>query len=131
MNAEAGPAWEALRGRGLDELATAMGEEAFAAARARGAALSDAEAIRVVRGEPSRAATASAPGERSPLTKRELQVAGLVAQGLSNRQIAERLVISKRTADSHLEHILAKLGFISRPQIAAWAALADRTDPDA
>ena len=65
----------------------------------------------------------------SPLTKRETQVARLVAQGLSNRQIAEKLVISKRTADSHLEHILTKLGFISRAQIAAWAATTDPRDP--
>jgi DNA-binding NarL/FixJ family response regulator len=43
-----------------------------------------------------------------------------VAEGLSNRDIAERLTIAKRTADSHVEHILAKLGYSSRAQIAAW-----------
>ncbi len=56
------------------------------------------------------------------LTPRECEVARLVAQGLSNRQIAEQLVISKRTSDSHVEHILAKLGFSSRAQIAVWVA---------
>ena len=55
-----------------------------------------------------------------PLTEREFQVAALVAEGLSNRDIAERLTIAKRTADSHVEHILAKLGYSSRAQIAAW-----------
>jgi ATP/maltotriose-dependent transcriptional regulator MalT len=57
-----------------------------------------------------------------PLTKRELEVAALVESGLSNREIAERLVIAKRTADGHVERILAKLGFSSRAQVAAWMA---------
>ncbi|MFD0491878.1 LuxR C-terminal-related transcriptional regulator [Saccharopolyspora spinosporotrichia] len=56
------------------------------------------------------------------LTRREREVADLVARGLSNRQIAQQLVIAKRTSDSHIEHILTKLGFSSRAQIAAWVA---------
>ncbi|MDL4774614.1 LuxR C-terminal-related transcriptional regulator [Actinomadura xylanilytica] len=60
-------------------------------------------------------------GAQSTLTRREAEVAGLVAEGLPNREIAERLGIAKRTADSHVEHILAKLGFASRIQIAVWA----------
>jgi non-specific serine/threonine protein kinase len=48
-------------------------------------------------------------------------VAALIGQGLSNRALAEALVISERTAAKHVEHILAKLGFRSRAQIAAWA----------
>jgi non-specific serine/threonine protein kinase len=48
--------------------------------------------------------------------------AGLVAEGLSNRQIATRLGTSQRTAESHVENILRKLGFTSRTQIAVWAA---------
>jgi DNA-binding NarL/FixJ family response regulator len=59
---------------------------------------------------------------RSVLTSRELDVASLVAEGLTNRQIAERLVISERTAQNHVQHILTKLGFASRSQIAAWTA---------
>ncbi|MFJ2756419.1 ATP-binding protein [Nocardioides sp. NPDC087217] len=55
-----------------------------------------------------------------PLTARELEVAALIEAGLSNREIAERLVVSKRTADGHVERILAKLGFTSRRQVAAW-----------
>jgi len=58
----------------------------------------------------------------APLTPRELEVAGLIESGLSNREIAQRLVISKRTADGHVERILAKLGFSSRAQVAAWMA---------
>jgi DNA-binding NarL/FixJ family response regulator len=49
-------------------------------------------------------------------------VAGLVAKGLSNKEIAARLVLSVRTAETHVEHILNKLGFASRAQIASWDA---------
>jgi DNA-binding CsgD family transcriptional regulator/tetratricopeptide (TPR) repeat protein len=50
----------------------------------------------------------------SQLTAREREIAGLVAAGLSNRQIAEKLYISRRTVDAHLEHIFGKLGITSR-----------------
>ena len=55
-----------------------------------------------------------------PLTRRELEVAELVAQGLTNRQIAERLYLSARTAQNHVQHILDKLGLPNRSQIAVW-----------
>ncbi len=58
------------------------------------------------------------------LTAREREVAGLVAEGLTNRDIAARLVVSKRTVDAHLEHILSKLGYSSRVQVAALASRA-------
>jgi DNA-binding CsgD family transcriptional regulator len=58
--------------------------------------------------------------ESSPLTRRENDVARLIAQGLSNRAIAETLVLSPRTIDGHVEHIFTKLGFSSRAQVAAW-----------
>jgi predicted ATPase/DNA-binding CsgD family transcriptional regulator len=70
-------------------------------------------------GEKPPAATTPTPAPS--LTPREAEVAALIARGLSNRQIAERLVISRRTADSHVAHILAKLGFAARSQIAVWA----------
>jgi predicted ATPase/DNA-binding CsgD family transcriptional regulator len=60
--------------------------------------------------------------DRGPLTGRELEVAALIERGLSNREIAARLFIAKRTADGHVERILGKLGFNSRAQIAAWIA---------
>jgi DNA-binding CsgD family transcriptional regulator len=55
-----------------------------------------------------------------PLTAREEEVAGLVSRGLTNRGIAEALVVSERTAQNHVQHILTKLGFTARSQIAAW-----------
>jgi predicted ATPase/DNA-binding CsgD family transcriptional regulator len=67
--------------------------------------------------------------ELTPLTPRERQVTELVAQGLTNKQIAAQLVISRRTADSHVEHILMKLGLTSRVQIAARYARRDADQP--
>jgi DNA-binding NarL/FixJ family response regulator len=57
----------------------------------------------------------------APLTAREAQVATLVAEGLTNKQISERLHLSTRTAENHVENICNKLGFNSRAQIASWA----------
>jgi DNA-binding NarL/FixJ family response regulator len=59
------------------------------------------------------------------LTHREREVAALVARGLSNREIARHLTIAERTAENHVEHILNKLGFRSRSQIAAWVTEQD------
>jgi DNA-binding CsgD family transcriptional regulator len=55
------------------------------------------------------------------LSTREREVAALVAQGLTNREIARTLYLSERTAENHVQHILTKLGFAARAQIAAWA----------
>ncbi|HLK74118.1 MAG TPA: LuxR C-terminal-related transcriptional regulator [Streptosporangiaceae bacterium] len=60
-------------------------------------------------------------GPRRTLTRRELEVASLVAQGLTNRSIAGRLHLSVRTVDTHVEHVLTKLGFSNRAQLVAWA----------
>jgi LuxR family transcriptional regulator, maltose regulon positive regulatory protein len=57
----------------------------------------------------------------SPLTPREVEVLALVAQGLSNPEIAARLVISEHTAHRHLANILRKLDLASRAAAAAWA----------
>ena len=64
----------------------------------------------------------NAPTEKSAvrLSARELEVAGMVAQGLTNREIAAKLFISERTADGHLEHIREKLGVNTRAQVTAW-----------
>jgi DNA-binding NarL/FixJ family response regulator len=56
------------------------------------------------------------------LSPREQEVATLLARGLSNRQIAEQLVVTERTVAAHVEHILDKLALASRHQVAAWAA---------
>jgi DNA-binding NarL/FixJ family response regulator len=57
----------------------------------------------------------------TPLTRREQEVAGLVARGFTNRQIADQLHVSERTAQNHVQHILTKLSLRNRSQIAAWS----------
>lgn len=80
--------------------------------------------------EPKRAAEIARAASLM-LTAREREVAALVAQGRSNRAIADELVISERTTESHITNILGKLGFSSRAQIAAWAVDIGLTRPDA
>lgn len=65
------------------------------------------------------------------LTRRESEVADLVAEGLTNRQIAERLHLSERTAQNHVQHILDKLGVNTRSAVAAWAVGATAHSPAA
>ena len=99
---------------------------AFEAALRRGTQLTLAEAISLALEDAVPAPTKSATsGASTGLTRRELEIADLVAQGMSNKEIAGRLVISTRTAEAHVEHILTKLAFTSRSQIAAW--MAERT----
>jgi non-specific serine/threonine protein kinase len=62
----------------------------------------------------------------APLTGRELEVASLVADGLTNPEIANRLCLSPRTVGAHLEHIREKLGVRSRAQVAAWVTTRQR-----
>jgi DNA-binding NarL/FixJ family response regulator len=103
----------------------ALGEAAFEAAYHRGLELPAedilAYALQQSPGRPKRPQTSSI-SDGAPLTPRELQVARLIARGRSNREIAADLVISQRTAENHVEHILTKLGFTSRAKVAAWVA---------
>jgi DNA-binding NarL/FixJ family response regulator len=103
----------------------ALGERAFQAAYDRGLELPAEDAIgyalQLPKKRPGKPPAPSIPVQ-APLSPREMQVARLVAEGCSNKQIAARLVISQRTAEGHVDHILTKLGFTSRVQVAAWIA---------
>ncbi|WP_186762702.1 ATP-binding protein [Lentzea tibetensis] len=101
------------------------------AALRHGAALSLDEGIAyALNEEPDPARTGhSAVTPPAPVTRRELEVATLIAQGLSNKDIATRLVISRRTAEGHVEHLRAKLGFTTRTQIAVWITERLRGEP--
>jgi DNA-binding NarL/FixJ family response regulator len=98
----------------------ALGEVGFQECFSHGHTLSLRDAIGCV--EDRRAAPASATTGPVRLTPRERQVADLVAEGRSNKDIAAALVISQRTAETHVENILTKLGCTSRSRIATWAA---------
>jgi DNA-binding NarL/FixJ family response regulator len=60
-------------------------------------------------------------GAGGPLTRRELEVARLLGRGLTNRQIADALVITPGTASNYVQRVLDRLGFHTRAQVAAWA----------
>jgi DNA-binding NarL/FixJ family response regulator len=87
-----------------------------------GKRLSRDAAIGTALGEPAHVVATPDDASVAPLAKREADVARLVAEGLSNKQIGARLFISERTVDSHVRSILDKLGFNSRAQIAGWMA---------
>jgi len=107
-------------------------EEAWEAAWAEGRAMNSEEAIKyaLLEEEEQELPTPAPVAEQRPpaaderaerFTCREREVALLVARGLTNRQVAEELSISERTAANHVAKILKKLGFSSRAQLAAWA----------
>ncbi|MCX4825852.1 LuxR C-terminal-related transcriptional regulator [Streptomyces sp. NBC_01142] len=98
-----------------------LGEECFTAHMQSGAASTMEQAIARALNKPP---APPSPPEHDPmtvLTPRERQVVLLVTRGLTDKQIAAQLVISPRTAQGHVQRILAKLGFTTRTQIATWA----------
>ena len=101
----------------------ALGDAAFRRAFEEGSTLRFDEAVALALGRRTPApAAADTHGDEVRLTRRESEIAALVAEGLTNREIAERLVMARRTAEGHVAHILGKLSFTSRAQLAAWVA---------
>ena len=105
-----------------------MSAPAFEEARAAGRAMTLDEVLALARAaveahdsRPTSDRPLAPSGDDLGLSPREREVAVLVAGGLTNRQIAEALVIAERTAGTHVANILNKLGFTARAQIAAWA----------
>jgi predicted ATPase/DNA-binding CsgD family transcriptional regulator len=111
------PDWVDAVEEGVMAARARLSQQAADTAWREGAAWSLEEAVRQATG----AAARPAGDGKSPLTARERQVAGLVAEGLTNGEIAVRLKMAGRTADAHVEHIRNKLGLRSRAQIAIWA----------
>jgi predicted ATPase/DNA-binding CsgD family transcriptional regulator len=108
----------------------ALGEEGYEKAYRHGAELTPDEAVALALEE--KTDVVGGAGEAAPLarlTRRERQIAELLAEGFSNKKIASTLVIAERTAESHVEHILKKLGLNSRAQVAAWLAEGPPTRP--
>ncbi|CCF83194.1 ATP-binding protein [Nitrolancea hollandica] len=113
----------------VDASRAALGDAAFSTGWDAGRSLSLQEALQEVLAEDgspkaSRLGGGDPDAEPPPgdLTRREFEVAMLVADGLTNREIAEKLTISARTVDTHVTHILRKQEFGCRSQIAAWIA---------
>jgi non-specific serine/threonine protein kinase len=114
-----------------------LGTEAWEAARTEGRAMASEQAVEYAllgeRPEPPAIPTPErAPGGKRSgvLTRREEEVAALVARGLSNRRIAEKLFVSERTVEHHVSKVMRKLEAGSRAQVAAWATRQELFTPD-
>jgi predicted ATPase/DNA-binding CsgD family transcriptional regulator len=115
----------------LETARSSLGESIYTAAWTSGAEASVEQAVQdVLESQPSPSAeqvaadsagTSLAPSA-DKLTAREIEIARLIARGMTNRQIAETLVVSQRTVEWHVANLIGKLAFRSRSQIAAWAA---------
>jgi predicted ATPase/DNA-binding CsgD family transcriptional regulator/DNA-binding XRE family transcriptional regulator len=118
------PYERAMHIRTIESARKSLGGPAFAALLMRGRSMGLPEAIGLALTSIEPCRTEGSPTQRADtravLTARESEVAALIARGLTNRQIAEALIITAGTAALHVEHIRAKLGVRSRAQIAAW-----------
>ncbi len=108
--------------RAISSLKSKLGEQAFAAAWADGQAMTIKEAIDYALAEPEQdQGQVSLKEKFGGLTEREREVAALIAQGISNREIAQAMTVGVKTIETYVTRILNKLGFDSRVQIAMWA----------
>ncbi|WP_344426663.1 ATP-binding protein [Amycolatopsis minnesotensis] len=103
----------------LDDTRRALGSPAFDRAYTAGHGFTATEARQYAL-EENADTSPDPPEETVRLTQRQHEIAELVAQGLSNREIAARLVISVRTAETHVRHIMTRLGATTRTQVATW-----------
>ena len=120
------PLEQAFAARWLEPVRQGLPRDLAEAALAEGRALPLEEAIELARlaavaNEPAGPAADTPAGGPGGLTARECELAGLISRGLSNREIAEALVLSERTVEAHVAHIRAKLSLSSRARIAVWA----------
>lgn len=123
------PHWQAAHSSAVAAARIALGADRFTATWAAGRALSLEQAISAGLRSDGQTAIAARRGARqraaaggSPLSRREAQVARLAAVGLTNRQIAQELVLQESTVGNHLQRIYARLGLNGRVQLAAWVA---------
>jgi predicted ATPase/DNA-binding CsgD family transcriptional regulator len=116
--------------RSVELAAAGLGQSRFDAAFRRGLAMTidQGVAFAIDDKQPLKPAAPVRPGPRAVLTGRQLEIARLVADDLSNKQIAARLFLSERTVETHVTNILNRLGLNSRVQLGRWVADTVRTD---
>ena len=117
LSAILSPNYQAHHDRCVAAVREALTDAAFRSAFAAGRGLSWSQAVDYGLSDTPRKSKRA-----GDLTSRQREIASFVAGGLTNRDIASRLSLSERTVDAHLEHIMNKLGYHSRAQIAAWVA---------
>jgi DNA-binding CsgD family transcriptional regulator len=126
VGASANPTLAPLVTRAGVSLRSALGASRFDTEFNSGQRLTRSAALALALGEPASVAVKPPDNVGSgPFAKRELEVAQLVAGGLTNKQIGGRLFISERTVENHVRSILNKMGFNSRTQLAGWMASSD------
>jgi non-specific serine/threonine protein kinase len=113
--------WQAWHTTAMERLREHLGERHLRSEIEAGRALSRPEGLAFALEEAADSPRAAA-GAGQPISERELEVVALVAGGLPNRAIAEKLFLSPRTVEKHIEHVMNKLGLGSRAEIAAWYA---------
>jgi predicted ATPase/DNA-binding CsgD family transcriptional regulator len=126
IGAQVSPFTVQLVGMAQEQATSALGEARYAKAFQTGAQLDREGAVALAIGSkvvPDRAARVDKTA--NPLGKREREIADLIAEGLSNKEIAARLFLSERTVETHVYNILNKLGFNSRVSIASWVSAAE------
>ena len=128
------PTEQARAGRCLEIAKRRLGDRAYAAiwldAQTLPLEISLREAGQVLRAVEAHGPRPVGPAASDTLSDREREVAMLVAQGLTNRQIAEQLIITRKTVETHVGHVLNKLGLVSRVQIATWGLRRGVTSTD-
>ena len=124
----AGP-WREFHAVATERLRHRLGEPRLTQEIAVGARLDRAAGLSFALEE--RPASLTSPTDRLGLSPREAEIARLVGDGLGNREIGERLFLSSRTVEKHVEHVMDKLGVDSRAEIAAWQARQEQSKPTA
>jgi DNA-binding CsgD family transcriptional regulator len=124
----AGP-WRGFHTMATERLRNRLGEPRLAQEIAAGARLDRAAGLSFALDE--RTVSATGPTDGVGLSPREAEITRLVGDGLANREIGERLFLSPRTVEKHVEHVMNKLGVDSRAEIAAWQARREQGNPTA